>query len=134
MSTNQDAIDKALYELGVLEYGASADATDSADVLLDLNNMMAAWEVRDIDLNWFPQDTLTATLPVPKWAEKGVISNLAMDVAATFNVMPSQQLIKKAVDGMKAISNRSMNDKIQKADMTHLGNPGGRWDIGTDTY
>ena len=64
MSTNQQIIDRALVEIDVIEAGQSANTTDSADALVDFNNMMAEWRESDRDLNWFPQDDLTATCPI----------------------------------------------------------------------
>ena len=43
MSTNQAVIDQALGELGIVEAGDSANATDSATALNQLNNMMDQW-------------------------------------------------------------------------------------------
>ena len=120
MSTNQQIINRALYELGSLEYGATADATDSADALNDLNVMMAAKELESWDLNWFPQDDLTETCPVPRWAEKGVVANLALECGGTFNIMPTAQTVRKAEDGERVILNTCINAKLEGADMSHL--------------
>ena len=133
MATNQNIIDKALYNLGYIEYGANADATDAADALDDLNIMMAQFEQQDMDLNWFPQDTLSATCPIPRWAERGIAANLALELAATFNVAPTPSLVKKADEGMEAILNTLINNKLTGLDMSHL--PQGdnyRYDIDTD--
>ena len=133
MSTNQQIIDRALYDLGYLEYGASADATDSADALNDLNVMMAAKEREEWEFNWFPQDTLGDTCPIPRWAEKGVVGNLAIELSGTFNIAPTAQTVKKAADGERVILNTMINLKLEGADMSHL--PQGenlRYDIETD--
>lgn len=135
MSTNQQIINRALYELGSLEYGSTADATDSADALNDLNVMMAAKEQDGWDLNWFPQDDLTETCPVPRWAEKGVVSNLALECAGTFNIMPTAQTVRKAEDGERVILNTCINLKLEGSDMSHL--PQGeniRYNIETDEF
>lgn len=133
MSTIQETVDKAGYELGMIEAGASLDATDSADAMEALNDMMAMWEINDLDLNWFPQDTLAETLPVPKWAESGVVSNLALDLAAIFNIMPSQALVLKADKGKRAIGNRVIHSKLEGLDMSHIGS-NIRWNIETGGY
>lgn len=118
--TNQELIDRALIELGVLGKGESADATDSADALAVLNQMMAAWRVSDKDLQFFPQDTLSDTVPIPTFAEKGVISSLAVDCAAPFNAAVTQALYDKQTEGMRVITRTLMVQKIEQADMTHL--------------
>lgn len=120
MSTNQNIIDRALYDLGMLDAGESANATDSADALNDLNVMMAANEQQDWNLNWFPQDDLTETCPIPRWAEKGVVGNLAIECGGTFNIIPTAQTVKKAQDGERIILNTCINAKLEGADMSHL--------------
>jgi hypothetical protein len=120
MSTNQQIIDRAAFELGYIESGSSVDATDSADALTDLNNMMAQWRVSDRDFNWFPQDTLSAVCPIPDWAERGIISNLAVSLGATFTVPVKSETIVKASDGINAITRTLINLNLEPADMTHL--------------
>ena len=124
MSTNQQVIDRAGYELGKLEKGASMDATDSADAMTDLNNMMAEWRVSDRDFNWFPQDTLSETCPIPDWAERGVISNLAVSLGALFTIPVKAETAVKAQNGINAITRTLFNLNLEQADMTHL--PQGR--------
>ena len=122
--TNQQVIDRALYELGYIEYGAAADATDGADALKDLNSMMAEWRESDRDLNWFFQDTLSEVCPIPDWAERGVISNLAVSLGAVFNVAISAELAVKAQSGLNVITRTLINLNLTSADMRHL--PQGR--------
>jgi len=124
MSTNQQIIDRALYELGTIEYGAAADATDGADAMTDLNNMMAEWRESGRDLNWFSQDTLSEVCPIPDWAERGVISNLAVSLGATFQIAPSAATVKKAHEGKMAITRTLFNLNLEQADMSHM--PQGR--------
>ena len=120
MSTNQQYIDRALGELELVEAGASADATDSADAMAFMNHMVAGWSVSDIDFNWFPQDTLGDTPPIPDWAEGAVISNLAVYLSVPFNAQVSQMLYTKAEDGMNLILRTMLNLNLEQADMTHL--------------
>lgn len=137
MATNQQVIDRALYELGYHEYGASADATDSADALDAFNAMMHEWKFASKDFNWFTQDTLGDTAPIPKWAEKGVISNLAMRLATVFNIAPSQQLFNDARDSDKLITRTLISQGLDNADMSHLPYGDGRrqrYDIERDSY
>lgn len=136
MATNQEAIDRALYELGFHEYGASADATDSADALAALNAMMHEWTNRSMDFNWFTQDTLGDTLPIPVWAESGVISNLALKLGAVFNIEPTRSCVLKAKTGRRTIGNTLITQGLDNADMTHLPMGEGRearYSIETDS-
>jgi len=118
--TNQEIIDAALAKLGVLEKGASADATDSATALGVLNRMMHEWRERSMDFNWFTQDTLSDNAPIPVWAEEGVISNLAVRAATDFRAMVTQALFDEAVTGRRTIGNTLINQELDNTDMTHL--------------
>ena len=133
MSTNQEIIDSALQELGVIEAGDSANATDSATVLNTLNNMMESWEADDKDFNWFPQDTLSDTAPLPRWALEGVISNLAIMVAPNFRSPVTADLARKADKGERTILTRLINLKLEGSDMSHLGAGNARYNITTDS-
>jgi hypothetical protein len=124
MPTNQAIVDRAGQELGYIGKGDALDATDAADALADLNSMMAEWRENGKDLNWFSQDDLTETCPIPDWAERGVISNLAVSLGALFDVMPSQQLMLKADRASDSISRVVFNLNLKQADMTHM--PQGR--------
>ena len=136
MSTIQQTVDKAGYELGYIEYGAALDATDAADAMNVLNEMMAEWEEQDMNFNWFVQDALGDTLPIPNWAERCVILNLAMALSSRFNVAPSQALFTNADKSLTAVSTRLINEKLRKANMNHLpyGRGGSRYDIDTDSF
>ena len=126
MSTNQQIVDRAAYELGYIEYGKNLDATDGADAMADLNAMMAEWRVSDKDLNWFSQDTLSETCPIPDWAERGVISNLAVSLGAVFNVAVSNETAIKASNGSNVIARTLINHNLEQADMSHLPQGEGR--------
>ena len=134
MSTNQQVVDRAAQELGYIEYGAALDATDGADAMRDLNNMMAGWAVSDRDLNFFPQDTLSEVCPLPPWAEGSVISALAISLGAVFNVEPSRSTYTKGRDGEKLVTRTLINLNLKPADMRHMpqGRVSGR-NILTDT-
>jgi len=132
--TNQQVIDKALGELEIVEAGDSADATDSADAMTVLNQMMAAWGVSDMDFNFFPQDTLSDTCPIPEWSEEGVISNLAVKLSVPFNAVVSQMLFEKAREGRNLIGRTFINLNLEGSDMTHLGATRNRYNLTTDTF
>lgn len=136
MSTNQATIDVALGKIGVIEAGESANATDSATTLGILNRMMEQWSQRSMDFNWFTQDTLTDTLPVPKWAEGAIIANLAVNAASDFRVTVTAEVGKEATEGIRTIGNTLINGNLENMDMSHLPQGSGRYsryDIETDT-
>ena len=132
--TVQELIDQALYNLGYLEKGESADATDSADALRVLNQLLAEWEWASKDLNWFAQDTLTATLPIPAWSERAVMTGFALDLAGEFDVVPTQSLYTKFDESRQTLTNRLMNTALNPSDMSHLPRGSGHYDIEMDSY
>ena len=126
-------IDRALQALFYLEGNTSADATDSALALDELNQMMARWEVSDKDLGWFPQDTLADTVPVPDWALDGVLYGLAVNLGPVFNMPVPPDVFSKALGGEKTITRTLINLKLKDVNMRHVHwGENGRWDIDTD--
>lgn len=132
--TNQQAIDQALFFVGVIQAGASGTATDSADALRLLNQMMAQWALDDKDLQFPPQDTLADTFPIPLWAEEGVVANLAIRSAAQHGKPVSNDLFALAKNGRDFIAKTLINTKLESKDMSHMPvGTGARWNILTDT-
>ena len=125
--TNQELINLALAKIGVIEAGDSANATDSSTALGILNRMMAEWRERDMDFNWFTQDTLGDTVPIPKWAEEGVIANVAKRGTTDFRVPLTVELIDEADIGKRTIGNTLMTQDLDNTDMTHLPLGSGRF-------
>ena len=125
MATNQEVIDRAGMELGIIEDSDSMSATDSADALTVLNEMMAEWRYSGKDFNWFSQDTLGDTIPIPDWAKSGVISNLAVKCGPVFRAPVTSELSVQANKGNHIITRTIMNLNLKRADMTHL--PQGRY-------
>lgn len=132
--TIQELINAAFLELEIIEAGNDASAADSATAMTILNQMMAAWKVSGRDFNWFAQDDLTATSPLPDWAEEGVTSNLAIKLAAAFNAPVSAEVAMKAMDGLNLITRTLMNLNLEGADMSHMaqGSLNQRYNIITD--
>ena len=134
--TNQELINLALGKIGVIEAGESANATDSSTALGVLNRMMAEWRERSMDFNWFTQDTLGDTVPIPKWAEEGVIANMAKRAATDFRVPLTAELIDEADKGRRTIGNTLITQSLDNTDMSHLPQGTGRYslyDIETDS-
>ena len=126
--TNQDVINSALFELMAISQGQTPQATESADMLAKLNQMMAAWAMQDKDIGFPPQTVLTASCPIPVWAEMGVICNLAIYAASSFvNGVVTNTLLSKADEGMRLIGNKLISLNRQPSDMSHLPMGRGRW-------
>jgi len=125
--TNQAIIDQALGQISIVEAGESASASDSADTMTYLNQMMAEWKVSGKDLQFFNQDDLTDTCPIPDWAISGVMNNLAKYVAPLFRVPLSQEVAILAMQGDNVISRTLLNLNLDQADMRHMPQGEGRY-------
>ena len=133
MSTNQEIIDQALGKLGIVEAGDSANATDSATALNALNNFMAYWATGSLNMDWFPQDTLSDTAPLERWQLAAVIPNFAIFTATDFRVPVSGDLREEARVTKNTLMARVINTSLEPSEMSHL--PLGdryRYDIDTD--
>lgn len=133
--TNQGLINLALGKLGVIEAGETANATDSATCLGVLNRMMAEWRERDMDMDWFTQDTLDDDVPLPEWAEEAIAANVAVRAAADFRSPVTSELLTQAMDGKRTVGNTLINQELDNADMSHLPYGDGRlsrYDIESD--
>ena len=133
--TNHEVINKALREMGWLAAGNDAQADDALELLDILNQMMAQWRIENVDFHWPPQDTLGDTCPIPDWAERAIITNLAKRAAGQYRVTLSPHTLDEARESLNAVAVALMNLNLEGADMRHLPlGTGGRWDIVTDSF
>lgn len=138
MTTNVALITDSLRLLGVIAEGESPSAEQGAHALGRLNRMIEAWTEIDIDLGWFKQSAITATAPIPEWAEMGVISKLAQDLYAFY---PSGDLsgwvLRDEENGFGTILRKAMLKRLKPADMRQMPMGEGRFRRGvsilTDT-
>lgn len=133
MSTNSQIITAALRALRIVGEGESASAAQSADALAILNQMLEAWSVEGIDLQYFAQTDVSAACPIPAWSERGVIACLALELAADYGAELTAAVAKRADEGYQTIARECLNARLQPADMSHLGGGQGRYNILTDT-
>jgi len=136
MTTNRVIYQDAMEKIGVLEEGGTASSAQDTTGLNELNRMMNEWRIRDIDLNWFTQDTAADTAPLPNWAESGVIANLAVRLASEYRVPVTPALADAANTGLQAIKTVLMNVELEEGqDMSHMNQGLGirsRYDIVND--
>ena len=135
MPTNTKIITDALMEIAVVADGQTASASELADGLTELNQMMAVWTIDDKNIGYFPQDTGSDTCPIPIWAEQAVKTNLAVNLAAIFRVPVSPETLVRAGNGLTFVAKKCINAKLEGVDNDHMpyGAPSTRWDISTDS-
>lgn len=132
MATNSQIITDALRALRIVAEGEAATANQAEDALVALNRMLDSWTLNDIDLQYFAQTDPSAQCPIPKWAERGVVASLAIELAADYGVVATDALLLRAQGGFLGIANRSIRSKARPADMSHLGGLRGKYSVTTD--
>lgn len=131
--TLQQLINQALILIGAVESGSDATATESADMLRALNQMMTTWAEEDKDLKYPPQDTLSDTFPLPMWTEQPIAYNLATRAATLFDLPVPPDVAFIAREGESFIAKTLINNGLKSKDMSHMPAGGGRWNIVTDS-
>lgn len=120
MTTNLTIIEDALRDIDVISEIESASAEQGSFCLRRLNQMMELWKEHDIDIGWFSQSSTADTIPVPDWAELGVISSLAIAIAPTYSASISLELAAIAEVSAGTILRKSLSEKLTGASMSHL--------------
>ena len=128
MPTNAVIITDALQEIQVVADGQTASASELADGLTELNQMMAVWAVDDMDVCYFPQDTASDACPIPIWAEQAVKANLAINLCSIFGIAVRAETAKRAINGAEFIAKTVINAKLEGADMDTM--PLGKTNLG----
>lgn len=100
MATARDVIEAALKDILVQASDAPLEADEYADGLEALNNFMTDQESIGIRLGFTEVANVADTVTVPRGALRGVIANLAIEMAPMFDMPVSPQLTLKAKSGM----------------------------------
>ena len=126
MTTNLTIIEDALRDINVISEIDSASAEQGQFCLRRLNQMMEMWKEEDIDIGWFSQTSTADTIPIPDWAELGVTSALAIACAPNYGASISAELAAIADVTVNTIKRKSLSEKLENADMSHLPAGAGR--------
>lgn len=136
MTTVLEIIDDALRELNVINEVQTASAEQGAYGLRRLNQMLEGWKEEDIEFGWFKQTDTANTAPVPDWAELGVTYALAVNIASKYGASASIELAINTENEVNKILRKSISEKLDNTDMSHLpegaGHWGNRYDITVD--
>ena len=121
MSTNLDLITGSLRLCKVLGETDTASAEQGSIALPFLNRMMETWTESGIELGWFEQSSTSATAPVPKWSEQGIISKLSQVLSGVYDeaVLPRWAWDDK-LNGYGMILRKCMLEAMETADMDHM--------------
>lgn len=133
--TNNQVLSQALVEMGVLAEGDVASGDKATAMLEQLNQMMATWpHQNEIDIDWFRQDSINDSCPVPDDALAAVISSLAVYAASSQRVPVTQEMVAKANVTTTALRTHHINLALTGADMQLMPRGrSGRYSIDSDT-
>jgi len=137
MATNLSIITDALQDIGVIPETGTASAEQGAHGIRKLNQMMASWRDTDnIDLGYFPQESLVAAIPIPDWAELAVVSSLGVVLAPKYAATITDAHIAVAGAFYSSMLRRVQLLQMQPSNLSHLplgsGSYGYGYNINTD--
>lgn len=101
MATTVEKVTRqALQRILVQASEAEMQASEYQDAIDALNNMMAAWEANGIRLGYTPVNSLSDTVTVAPGAIRGIIANLAVEVAPDYDGTVTPALATQAAAGL----------------------------------
>lgn len=112
MATAQQVVKAALQRILVQGSDSPYEPDEYQDAIFALNNFMLALEAEGVDLDYTEVDNLGDEVTVPPGALRGIIANLAIEVAPDYGGVVSRELIQQAVSGMKAM--RHLGQRLKK--------------------
>lgn len=103
MATVSQVAKASLQRILVQDSEASLDPSEYQDYIFALNNFMESLAADGLDLGWTTVSNLADTVTVPDGALRGIIDNVAIEVAPDYNGFVSQSLTFNASAGMKVL-------------------------------
>ena len=128
--TNLQVIEDALREINVISEVDNASAEQGKYALRKLNQLMEVWRENDVEVGYYKQTSTSGTCPIPDWAELGVTCALAVAIAPKYGASVSQETAVVADAAMGMISRKSISEKLDNADMSHMPHGSGRFGSG----
>jgi len=107
--TAGEVIKAALQRIMVQASEADLEADEYADAMMSLNAMMSSWLSDGIDLGYTDVDNVSDTVTVPAGAIRGIIANLALEVAPDYGGKVTAALAAQANDGLKVCRKLGIN-------------------------
>lgn len=115
--TNLDLITSAFRRIGMLDENEAPSAEQGAVGLQRLNQLLAEWQERGIGFpSWHAQTVLSATLPLPDWAERAVGGALCIELADEYDRPVSDALAAVATNSFDALQRKRLCQAIQPVD------------------
>lgn len=112
MATAEQVAKASLQRILVQGSEAPFEADEYHDFVFALNNYMSALEAEGVDLGYTQVENLSDDVTVPPGALRGIIANVAIEVAPDYGGVVSPELVQQAVSGMKAM--RKLGQSLKK--------------------
>ena len=103
MASVMEVAKAAFQEILVRESEGDLEPDEYEDFIFALNNYMSDLEAEGIDLGYTIVDNVADTVTVPAGAVRGIVSNMAIEMAPQFQAAITIELIEKAKAGMKTM-------------------------------
>ena len=109
MATAAQVLKAALQRILVQGSEADLEPDEYSDAIFSMNNYMESLAAQGINLGYTEVSSLADSITVPTGALRGLIANLAIEIAPDYNGVLSQGLIEAASDGMEAMEQLGIN-------------------------
>lgn len=103
MATVEKIAKAALQRILVREDEAQLEASETDDFIFALNNYMLALDAEGINLGFTEVSSLADEVTVPTGALRGIIANMAIEIAPDFNGKVTEGLIVAASAGLRVM-------------------------------
>lgn len=103
MATVEKIAKAALQRILVREDEAQLEPSETEDFIFALNNFMLALDAEGINLGFTEVSSLADEVTVPTGALRGIIANMAIEIAPDFNGKVTEGLIVAASAGLRVM-------------------------------
>ena len=103
MATAAQVVKSSLQRILVQASDAPIEADEAQDFIFSMNNFMLDLDASGIALGYTEVSSLGDEITIPTGALRGLIANMAIEVAPDYGGEVSQGLIKAATEGMKTM-------------------------------
>lgn len=119
-TTNSDLIRDALGLISVLNEIQQPSAEQGAHGLRTLNNLMAAWLKKGLDLQYYTQDSLTDDTPIPEEDQAVVTYYLSFALAPYYGKRPTPEMLALAKDLYDVLVRDAVIEQMREKDISDL--------------
>lgn len=105
---NQQIVTEAFQIAGIVDQNEVPDATQAANGLTILNDMLANEAGDGLRLGWYPQTSLTATAPLQPQDVFGVKLMLAVAICPRYGIEPNELIVAQMADAKRQMVKRSV--------------------------